>query len=303
MLPIPFSQCPFCHSSSINKAFSIKDYSISQETFELFKCQTCTLLFTQNPPLESNIGRYYESNQYISHSDTTKGVIAKTYHWIRTFMLTKKRMIIDPLCQIKKVIDIGSGTGYFLNEMKSHGFEVLGIEKNKSARDFSIEHFKIDVRDPETLLSGTLMNTFDVATMWHVLEHIYAPKLYLTAIRNALTQNGYLIIAVPNYQSYDATHYKEHWAAYDVPRHLWHFDYKTIQQLVHPIGFKLMDIKRMPFDSYYVAMLSESFNKKAWSIVKALLIGFISNLISRFNPKKTSSILYIFQKINVTNNE
>ncbi|NOT37317.1 MAG: class I SAM-dependent methyltransferase [Saprospiraceae bacterium] len=288
--------CPFCNSVDIHPAFELLDNKITKEKFTISDCNNCKLRFTQNPPAESSIGPYYDSPKYISHSDNTTGLINNLYHWVRRFMLNRKLSLIKSITSEKSILDIGSGTGYFLQTMKAAGFETTGIEVNEKAREFSRQQFGLQVYSPEYLIENKIGKKFDVATLWHVLEHIYDPKKYLHYIKDQLKNNGHLVIAVPNYESTDASHYKEYWAGYDAPRHLWHFSPETISNLLQENGFTLKNSVRLPFDSFYVSMLSENYKNSFLANVKGAGLGLYSWIISLFNIGKTSSLIYIFQK-------
>lgn len=296
MSNLNLTKCPICGSDLIIKGIELKDYKISQEQFQLASCAQCDQLFTQNPPTELNSGDYYKSERYISHSNSNKGIINYLYHIVRIYMLRRKRKIISNITSAKNLIDIGCGTGYFLNEMQRNGYRVNGIERSPEARQFCFEKFKLDVFPPDYIFNDLIQNKFEIATMWHVLEHIYDPNKYLKAIHKILQDESYLFIAVPNYKSNDGEHYRDYWAGYDVPRHLWHFDTSTITNLVEGVGFQLVSLHRLPFDSYYVSLLSESYKKNRFFVFMGLYRGLISHIVSLFKIKRTSSILYVFKK-------
>lgn len=298
MQRIIHNSCPFCHSNDIIKSISLTDHKISKSIFSIADCNSCKLRFTQDPPIESECAPFYDSPRYISHSDNTDGLINRLYHTVRSTMLRKKLALIQNLTSKKKILDIGSGTGYFLNTMKIAGYQTAGIEINEKARDFSRKNFSLDVYPPEDFSESKLQGKFDIASMWHVLEHIYEPKKYLNQIHSYLEEDAFLIIAVPNYTSADASVYKEYWAGYDVPRHLWHFSPITLKNLVENSGFKLIKLSRLPFDSFYVSMLSESYKQSVLASIRGAFIGLISWAASLFNIQSTSSIIYIFQKSN-----
>ena len=211
-------------------------------------------------------------------------------------MLGRKRRLVEKSTSLKtgQILDVGTGTGFFLNEMKINGWQVNGTEKSSDARDFAKKEFSLDNLPSENLF--TLKdNSFDVITLWHVLEHIHQITENMEAFGRLLKTNGKLIIAVPNHDSTDANHYKEFWAAFDVPRHIWHFAPKQMKQLGEKHGFKLASLHTMPFDSFYVAMLSEKYKKSSLSLFKGIFFGKISWLNSIFNPGKCSSVIYVFE--------
>jgi 2-polyprenyl-3-methyl-5-hydroxy-6-metoxy-1,4-benzoquinol methylase len=293
---IHYTQCPLCQSGRIQKALSTKDFVITQEVFDLYDCQDCGLRFTQDVPIPAEIGRYYKSVNYISHSDTREGLVNRVYHLARRFMLKRKQSIIEKLTVHRRLLDVGSGTGYFLNHMRSQGYEVMGIEVDEDTRQYSIDQFNLDIHKPLTLEDGLVPGKFGIITMWHVLEHLYDPKLYLQRYTELLEKDGFLLIAVPNFTSTDAQHYQQHWAPYETPRHLWHFSPKTITNLLDEMGFQLHFQEPLPLDPFYESLLSEQFKgKKLMAYPLGFWHGLRSFLASQANSGKGSSVLYVFK--------
>lgn len=293
---IHYQECPLCASKKIELTLATEDYSISKDSFQIYECADCSFHFTQNAPSPTSIAPYYKSDVYISHSDTKEGLVNKIYHSARELMLNRKRKLIQKLTPGKKILDIGSGTGYFLNHTKKNGFEVVGIEIDEDARNATQKNFNIKVEEPSVLLNGNLPQKVDVATMWHVLEHLHDMDGYMTSIHNQLNDDGVLLIAVPNYTSYDAQHYGKYWAAYDVPRHLWHFSPKTVAKLAHKNGFEVVDQKRLPLDPFYNSLLSEKYKSNKLSLIFGAVFGLISLLVSYINPSRSTSPIYILKK-------
>jgi len=288
--------CPICESNELALHLKCKDHSISEENFDLYKCQNCDFVFTQNVPDEMQIGKYYESEDYISHSDTQKNITDKLYHIARNFMLNSKSGLVQKLAvsQPNTLLDIGSGTGYFLNQMRSKNWEVKGIEVSDDTRNYSIEKFGLDVESIEKLFD--LNQRFDVISMWHVLEHVHRLDDYMIKIKSLLKDDGSFVIAVPNHESFDGSYYKSYWAAYDTPRHLWHFSPKQLEQLANKHGFKLVSKKRLPLDSFYVSILSEKYKGNKLALPVGAVIGGISFLKSLTNVDACSSLIYVLQK-------
>lgn len=289
--------CPLCGSDQLKPFLTVKDFSISKEDFILKSCTVCDFTFTANPPSAEHAGPYYQSDVYISHSDTKKGLVNRVYHWVRDLMLGKKKSMIESVQKGRSLLDVGTGTGYFLNYMKGQGYQTQGIEISKQARDAAIQNFGLEVNEPNHLLSGQLNQQFDVVTMWHVLEHIYSPELTMKAIHGVLKKEGHLVIAVPNKDSFDATNYEEYWAGYDVPRHLWHFTPTTMETFAKKNDFKIVKNEILPFDSFYVSMLSEQYRKTGFHFIKGMVVGFASYLAAIFNQDKASSVVYFLQKM------
>ncbi len=298
MQKIHISTCPVCGSKSIKTFLHGKDFFVSQELFAIEKCQSCSFLFTQDFPTEASIGSYYESVEYVSHSDSKKGIINSLYHKVRSFMLKKKAALVEKQSSAKgSLLDVGTGTGYFANEMKNRGWQVSAIEKNAQAREFIHKNWQIDAKSDEALATFA-EHSFDVVTLWHVLEHLEQLNESMHKFHSILKENGTLILALPNADSYDAGHYKAFWAAYDLPRHLWHFTPDSIKLLARKHGFEIKTTKRMPFDVFYISLLSEKYRSKKLQTIRAIIFGGMGWCCSLFCKKKSSSLIYILKKSN-----
>jgi 2-polyprenyl-3-methyl-5-hydroxy-6-metoxy-1,4-benzoquinol methylase len=292
---INYKNCPVCESDK-NKIHSVvRDYSVSKKEFSLVQCTSCSFIWTQNMPDEHSIGPFYKNTNYVSHSDTQKGLFFKTYHLVRNWMLKRKRNLIIQKSGLKKgkLLDIGSATGYFLNTMKQAGWEVEGIEQDTDAQQLAKEKFGIQSFFPNEIYNLP-PQSYDVITLWHVLEHIHQLNDNLQQIHKLLKPNGVLIVAVPNHQSFDAVFYEKHWAGWDIPIHLWHFSVKSMHKLMDKHQFSIIQTKTLPFDHFYVSLLSEKYQKG--NAFRALCIGLISMFWGFFNIKKSSSIIYIIKK-------
>ena len=297
MKTILHTSCPVCKATTLKPLVQCKDYTVSNETFSIEVCENCQTGITQQVPTKTDIGRYYQSESYISHSNTKKGLVNTIYHTVRSYMLGKKLQLVETVTNKKTglALDIGCGTGYFLNTLQKAGWQVEGIEADENARKFAKEQFTLQVHAPE-YLTALPSKAFDVITLWHVLEHIHDLASYMQEIYRVLKPAGTLIIAVPNYQSYDATHYKELWAAWDVPRHLWHFTPTSMAVLAKNYNFTLLQHHLMPFDSFYVALLSEKYKKNPFALLAGFWHGFLSLLGAWKNVKHASSIIYVLKK-------
>lgn len=290
-------QCPVCDGKEFSSFLTCTDYFVSGEKFQIKQCNSCGFRITENIEDEENIGPYYQSENYISHSNTTKGFVNAVYHRVRKYMLGRKRRLVENAAALRKghILDVGAGTGFFLNEMKDYGWQVTGIEKSEDGRNFAKLEFDLDLLPTEGLfkLKG---KSYDVISLWHVLEHIHQLNVNMDTFFSLLKDDGKLVIAVPNHDSYDARHYKEFWAAYDAPRHIWHFAPPQMELLGEKHNFKLINLRTMPFDSFYVSMLSEKYKKSALAFFKGIFYGKISWLGSIVNKAKCSSVIYIFEK-------
>jgi SAM-dependent methyltransferase len=287
-----------CKSENISGYLAVKDHLASFEEFSIFKCNDCGFIFTNDVPSAEEIGKYYRSRDYISHSDTRKGLMNRLYHIGRSLMLMKKYGMVRKAAAGNKLLDIGTGTGYFPGYMKKKGFQVTGVEIDPGARLFAEGEFSIRVYSPQDFLGGKIPGKFDVITLWHVLEHLDNFDLYIERMLAQLEPGGLLLIALPNCNAYDARHYREAWAGYDAPRHLWHFTPSTFKILAEKHGLKVTKMKRLPLDPFYNSMLSEKYKRNRFYLFSGMLTGKLALLESFIDIEKSSSVAYILKRLN-----
>lgn len=284
--------CPICHSQNFSKFGEAKDYTVSHETFTLKKCTSCDFLITSPRPTDQVLPRYYMSESYVSHTAKAVTLFDKIYEQVRARALRWKLTLVKKFSSTPQpsLLDYGCGTGYFLASMKQNGFKIAGVEPSSIARSNAekITNEKIN----ETIES--VEGTFDIITLWHVLEHVNDLNSAMQKLKARLSTNGTIFIAVPNYKSNDAKTYGMKWAGYDVPRHLWHFEQKTMMQLLGNHRMKIVETVPMKLDAFYVSMLSEKYKSGEQSIItftKGMINGLLSNLKAK--DKNYSSIIYI----------
>jgi len=278
-----------------NLYLNVKDHSVSGEDFQLIYNEQLKMLETYPQPSINELPQYYQSEDYISHTDAKRNWFEKGYQYVKSIALKRKLKLINSFqLKDKKLLDIGCGTGDFLKVAKNNQWEVSGVEPNLNARAIANEKTNNSVFDIDQLLKFE-HHSFDVITLWHVLEHLPELENHLAIFESLLKPNGRLIIAVPNYNSYDALYYKSYWAAFDVPRHLWHFSQQSISKLVEQHKMKLIKTKPMAFDAYYVSLLSEKYKNGVMNPLKAFWIGMRSNLKAR-RSGEFSSLIYIIKK-------
>ncbi len=291
---VHYTSCPICESELIQEVFNVKDFSVSKESFPVWECKNCSGRFTQDVPTEDEIGKYYESQEYISHSNTSTGIVNRIYQQVRHYTLNQKKRKVESISNTKAgaLLDIGCGTGEFAGLMSRSGWRVVGLEPSDVARRQALENQKLEAYPSEKLFDLP-EGDFDVVTMWHVLEHVHRLHEYLAQIKNVLRRPGYLIIAVPNYKSPDAQHYGADWAAYDVPRHLYHFSPRSMEILLEKNGFTLESKRNMNLDSFYVSMLSERYRGNSPELVLGGWQGWRSFYKTWDKPDGCSSVLYV----------
>jgi len=290
---IHHTTCPLCAAPNIKPALTAKDHTVSGEEFEIWECSSCTARFTQNIPDANSIGPYYQSDKYISHSNTDRGLVNKLYHSVRKITLAQKRNLIQKATKLQtgNLLDIGAGTGLFADAMRQGGWKVTGLEPDVTARTKARE-MNIMLQDINDLFQLPAA-TFDAITMWHVLEHVHDVHGYFKKLKQIIKKDGRLIIAVPNYTSSDARLYKQLWAAYDVPRHLYHFSPASMQTLLKLHGFQLESMHPQWFDSFYVSMLSEQYKTGHSNFIKGVWNGLRSNLNAAASRSECSSLIYV----------
>tara|TARA_R110000744_G_scaffold230684_4_gene348872 strand:- start:1599 stop:2429 length:831 start_codon:yes stop_codon:yes gene_type:complete len=268
-----------------------KDFTLTGETFKLLHDPVLDMLVTEPQP--ENIGKYYESEDYISHTDAKKSLVDKIYHRVKGYNLKGKLSLINSYAGTdKSVLDVGAGTGDFLALAKKCGWEASGVEPNELAR---LKAQDKGVTLIEYLDAVPSSQKFEVITLWHVLEHLPDLESQIAKLVGLLTNTGTLIVAVPNFKSYDANYYKEYWAAFDVPRHRWHFSQKSVQKIFEKHGMKLVRTKPMFFDAFYVSLLSEKYKNGKQNFLSAFRIGLMSNL-QALGTKEFSSLIYVLKR-------
>lgn len=291
---LTIDKCLVCGSNQFEPFLVCKDYTVTNENFNIVSCKQCNFKFTNPRPADSMLGNYYRAESYVSHTNSKKGLINKLYHIVRSYTLKQKIKLVSNYVSRGTILDYGCGTGMFLAQCKKAGWETLGLEPDASARQIAAEQNLNLFADKGTLQLHLAEKDFDCITLWHVLEHVIDLNDTLAFFKHKLKSGGALIIAVPNYKSFDAEYYKEYWAAYDVPRHLYHFDLESIKRLLENGGFKLVKTLPMKFDSYYVSMLSEKYKTGRVNLAQAIKIGMRSNTRAK-ESNSYSSTIYVFQ--------
>lgn len=293
---VTIDSCPICGGKSFTDVFKAPYFRGNGEEFNIQECGDCKLWVTNPRPDDDALAGYYDTDDYISHTNKKEGIIDHMYHWVREYAIRKKVALINGLVPSKgRLMDYGAGTGYYLSAAQKNGWEVTGVEPSQGGREVAKENHDLELLDPAGLdWSG--IPELDCITLWHVLEHLPGLTDHVKQFGSALKKGGYLIIAVPNHESDDARHYGKNWAALDVPLHLWHFKKDNIRDLASRNDFELVDVKNMPFDSYYVSLLSEKIQSGRSHFVKAFYNGWRSNR-KGLSKKNASSLIYILKRL------
>ena len=285
--------CPVCGKPEFRNKLVVEDKTVSHESFAIVQCASCGFQFTNPRPGAAEIGKYYESDAYVSHNSAAAGLVNQAYKVARFFTMRRKVSLLNKLAPRRgKLLDYGCGTGHFLAAAKAAGWQVSGLEPNARARAEASQRLgqAVGLTGLDQLQPGT----FDAVTLWHVLEHVHSLNETLAQLVALLKPDGVLLIAVPNVESLDAQHYRELWAAYDVPRHLYHFAPKTMAQLLKKHKLTIRQTLPMPLDAYYVSLLSEKHRaERAGGLLTVLKAGYASNQYAAQHEGQYSSLLYV----------
>lgn len=292
MKQIQINTCPSCKSNQFSEYMETKDYFFTQEKFSLSKCSQCNLVFTN--PIPEDIEKYYETEDYLSHNTSSNNLISKIYSSVRSINLMNKYKTVSKFKKQGSILDIGCGTGELLSHFKKKNWEVFGIEPNKSAAQFAALNYNINVNNEEHI-NNIAENSFDVVSMWHVLEHVANLNERIQQVKKITKDDGIMVFAIPMLDSPDSKKYGKYWSALDVPRHLYHFTKESFSKLISQHDLKIIDSRPMRFDAYYISLLSEKYLNSRAQILKAIFNGLLSN----FKANKTSnysSMIFVVTK-------
>lgn len=288
------NKCPWCGSEKAQISLWLRDEFLTKEDFHICECLNCGLLYTMPRPNKDKIGDYYKSEEYYSHQENKKGFIPKVYERVKKTNLKHKYQLASKGLNVGTLLDIGCGVGDFLHTAETHGWDCLGVEPSEVAKAIAQKRMKgkiISGEELETLSDGS----FDLITMWHVLEHVDDLKWQIAQLQRLVKPSGRVVIALPNYKSYDGQYYKELWAAYDVPRHLNHFNRNTLTKMFKTSGLELIKMDKLKWDAFYISYLSEQYKHHSLPLVRGVFRGWISNSKAR-RSGEWSSLVYVFEK-------
>lgn len=288
------NKCPWCGSEKAQINLWLKDEFLSKEDFHICECLNCGLSYTMPRPNKEKIGEYYKSEEYYSHQENKKGFIPRLYESVKKVNLKHKYKLATQGLNIGKMLDIGCGVGDFLHTAEEHGWTCTGVEPSEDAKAIAKTKTKANIINSEDM-EKIPDATFDLITMWHVLEHVDDLKWQIEQLHRLTKTKGRIVIAVPNYKSYDAQYYKELWAAYDVPRHLSHFNKNVLTKIFKSKNLELVRTDKLIWDAYYISYMSEQYKQHKFPLLKGTFRGCISNCKAR-HTKEWSSMVYIFEK-------
>ena len=285
-------RCPICESKNTKQILTAKDHLVSGDTFNIEHCSECGFRFTNPRPDDDQLGKYYDSEEYVSHADEGNNLVNKLYKIARSLTLKSKLKLINKIGKDKQLLDVGCGTAHFLAYCQQAGWEVSGVEPNELARAQAEEKSNIHIhKDLSEIESGN----YSVITLWHVLEHLPNLAQTITQLKTLLAPGGRIILAVPNYEAYEEKSFKEHWAAYDVPRHLHHFNQNSLGKLMQKYGLNIVETYPMWLDSFYISLLSNKQKYNRNKFVNSFITGLLSNIYA-IRSRNFSSLIYLIEK-------
>jgi len=288
------SSCPVCGQTAFSDFMKCKDHFLSGEEFTVVSCNNCGFRFTNPRPDAGESSKYYESKEYISHNAQKQNLLNIVYRQVRTWSIRRKFLLVKKYSAGNSLLDIGCGTGEFLAYCSGNGFTTTGVEPNENARKFAVESLRQNIKT-ESFFNDPVAGQFDIITLWHVLEHIHELNDRMEKIAALLKPSGTLIIAVPDSNSWDATYYNEYWAAWDLPRHIFHFTPGTMRKLAARYKFNVEEILPMKLDAFYISLLSEKYKTGHQNYFRAILNGIKSNHQAKKTGKDYSSLIYILK--------
>ena len=306
--------CPVCHAANSTIFMRVPDRFRPEPgtAYTLVRCVKCSLVYLNPRPVEESSGVFYESSEYTPFVSTGKqrSIMDRVYVAIREMNNRWKRRQIEALQPERgRLLDVGCGTGEFLQAMHAAGWQVRGVERDAKAAAYAVEQLQLDVVCGSLDTVPLAPASFDVVTMWHVLEHLYQPHKALMQVRDVLRPGGLLVIAVPNLLSLDARYYRQNWVAFDAPRHVQHFSPKSLRSLCEMHSFAHLRTRMLPFDPFFNALMSETVieRRKGASIpgriVSTLRAGIVANVAfiagwvtARLQQPLGSSLVYFFRK-------
>ena len=288
------AQCPVCHSTSFHPMITCADQTKTGALFHVKQCEECGLGITSPRPVEEEAPHYYQSEAYISHSATSRTIFDSIYLFVRSLTVRWKYRLIKNYLGQNGLLDVGCGTGSFLRLVSKEGYTVQGIEPSAPAR----AHIPATIPVASNL-QALPVKIYDVITLWHVIEHVYRLRETLRELKARMSPGAALFLAVPNHEAQDASQYGENWAAYDVPRHLWHFNRKSMATFLQQEGLRITAILPMKLDAYYVSILSERYKRSgalgAFGLLRALVVAFRSNRSAQ-KDGNYSSLIFVVQQ-------
>jgi len=289
------NKCPWCGSNKAQINLWLKDEFLTKEDFHICECLNCGLLYTMPRPPKEKIGAYYKSDEYYSHQENKKGFVPRLYEAIKKINLKHKFRLASRDLPVGKLLDIGCGVGDFLHVAENKGWQCTGVEPSEEAREIARQRIKGDLLYSEDL-EQLPDQSFDLITMWHVLEHVDDLKWQVAQLQRLIKPNGRIVIDVPNYRSYDGRFYNAYWAAYDVPRHLNHFNKTVLTKMFKTSGLSLVSMDKLVWDAYYISFMSEQYKHHFMPLVRGVFRGLVSNAKAR-RSGEWSSLVYVFRPI------
>ncbi len=225
--------CHIC-DSNLNARFSdVKDVQTG-DLFSLLVCENCGFGHTVSSP--ENLAKYYAEYHGKRHGFTTDYCDWRRIRWVEKSVENN---------QSRKILDIGCGSGTFLETAKRRGWQTVGTELN--AENFQDSGLEVH-EDLKKVAENHAPESFDAITLWHTLEHFKNPREILTKARELLNENGSILIAVPNFGGFQSKIFGGNWLHLDMPRHLFHFNFNALKLLLGQCGFSIKWQRHQEFE-------------------------------------------------------
>lgn len=229
-----YISCNLCGSSDNEKYYQVRDYNYGMPgVFTIVQCRRCGLVYLNPRPTQGEISSFYPESRYhpFKAIHGAGATIPGSTHWKRALWLTRRT-------QVGTVLDVGCGSGLFLLAMGALGWNCVGVEPNETAAQHAREVAGLEVLAGDVFAINQVA-TYDVITLWDVLEHVHSPLDVLVHCNRLLNSDGVIALHAPNWASIERRLFGERWTALDSPRHLYHFSPGTIKQLLKRSGFRV----------------------------------------------------------------
>jgi SAM-dependent methyltransferase len=242
------SSCQICNNNDHSSFMAVKDH-LQRNKFHLIECNSCGLVSIHPIPSDQKLSEYYRKEYYALPE---KGIVGYLERKLNEAVFRTDLKHIERHSKRGKLLDIGSGNGYFLKFAKENNWQTLGVEMSPDASKYAREQ-KLEILNNSIEDVHLPKNEFEVITMFNVLEHMTNLNSILKKVRDSLKPNGLLVIEVPNIESLQKKVFKNYWCHLDVPRHIFHFKRKSFLRLVGKSGFNVVDEFSVPFSLHEVA--------------------------------------------------
>ena len=237
------SACLVCGSQEFAPLFKASDrlYHTTAKEFAVVRCGECGLVRLDPHPAPDELRHYYPENYWFSPDQTAASRMEEAY---RRFVLRDHVQFVAQALRSSRargpLLDVGCGGGLFLGMMRQRGFRVVGLDSSREAAAIAWRRQLAPAVCADMEKAPLRAGSFAGITMFHVMEHLYDPRAYLTAAHALLAEDGRLVVQVPNAASWQFRLLGRAWNGVDVPRHLFDFRDRDVEQLLQQCGFEVV---------------------------------------------------------------